>query len=120
MPLYLLGAMLNKNMIICIAKRFNHSSFQLLAKILLSISCVVIRFIIKNKKPDLVFKQYSYFQYCIHAPVITLTGMVYDPTLSILFNYEIVKYFTVVILAYIVCVLSAQFIERFSLDAGVL
>lgn len=56
----------------------------------------------------------------MYAPVITLTGMVYDPTLSILFNYEIVKYFTVVILAYIVCVLSAQFIERFSLDAGVL
>ena len=46
--------------------------------------------------------------------------MVYDPTLSMLFNYEIVKYSTVVILAYIVCVLSAQFIERFSLDAGVL
>ena len=63
---------------------------------------------------------YSFFVYCMHAPVITLTGMVYDPTLSMLFNYEIVKYFTVVILAYIVCVLSAQFIERFSLDAGVL
>lgn len=59
---------------------------------------------------------YSFFVYCMHAPVITLTGMVYDPTLSMLFNYEIVKYFTV----YIVCVLSAQFIERFSLDAGVL
>ena len=94
MPLYLLGAMLNKNMIICIAKRFNHSSFQFLAIIFLC--------------------------NCMHAPVITLTGMVYDPTLSMLFNYEIVKYFTVVILAYIVCVLSAQFIERFSLDAGVL
>ena len=66
------------------------------------------------------FMHYSFFVYCMHAPVITLTGMVYDPTLSILFNYEIVKYFTVVILAYIVCVLSAQFIERFSLDAGVL
>ena len=112
MPLYLLGAMLNKNMIICIAKRFNHSSFQFLAIIFLCICCVVIRFI--------RFMHYSFFVYCMHAPVITLTGMVYDPTLSMLFNYEIVKYFTVVILAYIVCVLSAQFIERFSLDAGVL
>ena len=120
MPLYLLGAMLNKNMIICITKRFNHSSFQFLAIIFLCICCVVIRFIIKNNIPDIRFMHYSFFVYCMHAPVITLTGMVYDPTLSMLFNYEIVKYFTVVILAYIVCVLSAQFIERFSLDAGVL
>ena len=133
-------------MIICIAKRFDHSSFQFLAIIFLCIycvaawflpngfekvniincllftlfrlstpfvMCVVIWFIIKNNIPDIRFMHYSFFVYCMHAPVITLTGMVYDPTLSILFNYEIVKYFTVVILAYIVCVLSAQFIERF-------
>ena len=146
MPLYLLGAMLNKNMIICIAKRFDHSSFQFLAIIFLCIycvaawflpngfekvniincllftlfrlstpfvMCVVIWFIIKNNIPDIRFMHYSFFVYCMHAPVITLTGIVYDRTLYMLFNYEIVKYFTVVILAYIVCVLSAQFIERF-------
>ena len=121
MPLYLLGAMLNKNMIICIAKRFDHSSFQFLAIIFLCIycvaawflpngfekvniincllftlfrlstpfvMCVVIWFIIKNNIPDIRFMHYSFFVYCMHAPVITLTGIVYDRTLYMLFLWN--------------------------------
>lgn len=78
----------------------------------------------RSKSHKVLIENFSYLAFLqvflLLYPLITYPGMVYDPTLSILFNYEIVKYFTVVILAYIVCVLSAQFIERFSLDAGVL
>ena len=56
---------------------------------------------------------YSFFVYCMHAPVIALLGLLYDRVFIEFLDVELVKYIFIVIFANTFCVLVAMFLERY-------
>lgn len=56
---------------------------------------------------------YSFFVYCMYAPVIALLGLVYDRVFIEFLDVELAKYIFIVIFANTICVLVAMFFERY-------
>lgn len=56
---------------------------------------------------------YSFFVYCLHAPMLTLVGMGYTKVISKNMGGELLQYSIVIGLTYALCVWSAMFLEHF-------
>lgn len=64
---------------------------------------------IKVKK----WMQYSFFVYCMHAPIITLVTLVYSKLIPTFYGSELFQFFVVIFLTYVLCVILAMFLERY-------
>lgn len=64
---------------------------------------------IKVKK----WMQYSFFVYCMHAPIITLVTLVYSKMIPAFYGSELFQFFVVIFLTYVLCVILAMFLERY-------
>ena len=60
------------------------------------------------------FMRYSFFVYCMHAPIITLLTLIYTKTMTRLIDIEIVQYFAVIVGTYSFCVLLAVVLQRYT------
>lgn len=60
---------------------------------------------------DYQYMHYSFFVYCMHAPVISLMIIIYDNLLFQLIPSEIIKYGFIICTTYILCVCIAMTIE---------
>lgn len=59
------------------------------------------------------FMNYSFFVYCMHAPIITLLTLIYTKTVTRLIDVEIVQYVSVIFGAYFFCVLLAMALQQY-------
>ena len=89
---------------------FEFIVFRLFTPIVFSVVIYVIYELhIKDRK----WMHYSFFVYCMHAPVIALLGLLYDRVFIEFLDVELVKYIFIVIFANTFCVLVAMFLERY-------
>ena len=73
---------------------------------------------IKISKADVKgrhYMRYSFFAYCLHAPVIAFVKLFYEKfaVLGMMQN-EALKYVIIVFLTYTICVLVAMFMKRYA------
>lgn len=59
------------------------------------------------------FMRYSFFVYCLHAPIIALVRMVYEKMMPSSMLNETIKYVTIVFFTYTICVVVAIILKRY-------
>lgn len=57
---------------------------------------------------------YSFFVYCMHVPALALFDMIYKHSIEEICDNELMKYFALVVLTYMACVLMAMTMEKFT------
>lgn len=78
--------------------------------ILLPLAWYIYRYQMRERS----YMKYSFFVYCMHFPVISFLGLIFDRFLGVYLNNELVKYLLIVLLTYTICVLIAMALQRFT------
>lgn len=74
---------------------------------------VIIYSIVGCKVRVRKWMHYSFFVYCMHAPIIKLLSMIYCKIVLSFYGGELVQFFVVIALTYTVCVVLAISLERY-------
>ena len=74
---------------------------------------VIIYSIVECKVRVRKWMHYSFFVYCMHAPIIKLLSMIYCKIVPSFYGGELVQFFVVIALTYTVCVVLAMSLERY-------
>ena len=75
--------------------------------------CFVLYLIMRADIHDRKWMHYSFFVYCMHAPVIALLKLIYDRLVGKFIDLELLKYLFIISTTYISCVLMAMLLERY-------
>lgn len=75
--------------------------------------CFVLYLIICTDIRERKWMHYSFFVYCMHAPVIALLKLIYDRLVGKFIDVELLKYLFIISTTYISCVLIAMLLERY-------
>ena len=73
--------------------------------------CFVLYLIMRADIHDRKWMHYSFFVYCMHAPVIALLKLIYDRLVGKFIDFELLKYLFIISTTYISCVLIAMLLE---------
>lgn len=76
--------------------------------------CYVLWLIMGSGIRERKWMHYSFFVYCMHAPVIALLKLMYDKLVGRYMDVELIKYLFIISATYIGCVLLAMLLERFT------
>ena len=90
-----------------------NTAFALFRLITPVIWLVIIDWLSILKIKEHRFMRYSFFVYCMHAPIITLLTLIYTKTVTRLIDVEIVQYVSVILGAYFFCVLLAMALQQY-------
>ena len=93
-----------------ILENFIFILFRLITPIVL---IPIVWLIYKLNVHDRKWMHYSFFVYCMHAPVIAILKIVLDKVLGQGGNVELIKYFMIVIFTYSLCVLLAMGLQKY-------
>lgn len=75
--------------------------------------CGIIFIIIKRQVTVRKWMLYSFFVYCIHAPIISIVKLLLGRILHLYGNVELLSYLCEILLTYALCVLLAIVLERY-------
>lgn len=90
-----------------------NTAFALFRLITPVIWLVIIVWLSILKVKEHRFMKYSFFVYCMHAPILTLLTLIYTKTVTRLIDVEIVQYVSVIFGAYFFCVLLAMALQQY-------
>ena len=60
------------------------------------------------------FMRYSFFVYCMHAPVIAFVRLAYEKTVPVALQSDTTKYLLIVFSTYVICVAVAMLLKRYT------